>query len=37
MESRYGGGRGQKWPKIGDIIYEWPRRSCSDEHSDISG
>ena len=21
---RYGGGRGQKWPKIGDVFYGWP-------------
>ena len=21
---RYGGGRGQKWPKIGDVVYGWP-------------
>ena len=21
---RYEGGRGQKWPKIGDVVYGWP-------------
>ena len=21
---RFGGGRGQKWPKIGDVVYGWP-------------
>ena len=23
---RYDGGRGLKWPKIGDVVYGWPLR-----------
>ena len=24
---RYEGGRGLKWPKIGDVVYGWPLRT----------
>ena len=24
---QYGGGRGQKWPKIGNVVYGWPLMS----------
>ena len=23
-QGRHGGGRGQKWPDIGDVVYGWP-------------
>ena len=29
---QYGGGRGQKWPKIGNVVYGWPLKGHTKMH-----